>query len=142
MKEERNSVITWIKDHKKELIIAGIGVAAAILVVLAIKNRKELESTFATFKRAIKNQQSTPSSTLEHPATKCVSQISPVSVTTENNIVPLTRCSHFVKMHTKKLPAGHKASAEKIAQALELGMDLPEGQTIVNAYTTRGNVAA
>jgi len=37
--EEKTSILAWIKAHKKELIIAGIGITAIIGVILGIRNR-------------------------------------------------------------------------------------------------------
>ena len=36
--EDRKSLIRWIKDHKKQLIIAGISIGTLILIILGIKN--------------------------------------------------------------------------------------------------------
>ena len=37
---ERKSLISWIEEHKNELIIAGVSIGVLVLVVLGIKNRK------------------------------------------------------------------------------------------------------
>ena len=44
MEEQKKTCITWVKEHKKELIIAGVSVSAIILTILGLKNQKALET--------------------------------------------------------------------------------------------------
>ena len=44
--EERKSLLHWIKEHKKILIAAGIGVGALILIILGIKNRESVQAAW------------------------------------------------------------------------------------------------
>ena len=45
MNEEKKGFIAWVKAHKKELIIAGVGVPAIIAIILGIKNKVPQGST-------------------------------------------------------------------------------------------------
>ncbi len=38
----------WVKNHKKELIIAGVGIGFVIATIAAIKNKDTLEALFAS----------------------------------------------------------------------------------------------
>ncbi len=43
MEKEKKTFVDWVKEHKKELIIAGVSIAAIIAVIVGIKNHKALE---------------------------------------------------------------------------------------------------
>lgn len=47
-----------------------------------------------------------------------------------------------VKLHPRKLPAGHRPSPEKIHEAQRLGINLEEGYTLVDAYNRSISVAS
>ena len=51
--KEQNQIIQWIKAHKKQLILAGIGIAAVIALVLGIKNKDTLKALWASLKGAV-----------------------------------------------------------------------------------------
>ena len=52
--EERKGLIRWIKEHKKELLIAGISIGALILIVLGIKNKDEIIALWNTLRKVPK----------------------------------------------------------------------------------------
>lgn len=135
--EERKSLIQWIKEHKKELIIAGVSIAAIIAVIIGIKNHKALEEAWASLKKLVEK---TPE-TIPIVNTASIAEVTPVKDIVEINIVTTDRIPHDVAEHLRNLPEGWKASAEKIATAAEHGYDLLPGQTWVEAYRTGGFAA-
>ena len=52
--EERVSLIRWIKENKKELMYAGLSVAALILLVLGIKHRDAIKAVWESLTNALK----------------------------------------------------------------------------------------
>ena len=51
--KEQSQIIQWIKAHKKQLILAGIGIAAMIALVLGIKNKDTLKALWASLKGVV-----------------------------------------------------------------------------------------
>jgi len=132
MEEQKKTCITWIKEHKKELIIAGVSVSAIILAILGLKNQKALEEAWKSLKK-LAEKVPEEICTVEAPIVQdTVSVVEKISV---------TRAPHDVERHIRTLSEGRNASAEKIAQAAELGIDLLPGQTLVNPYRTGGAAA-
>ena len=52
MKEERK-LLRWIKEHKKELIIAGVSITMFIAIVLGIKKRESIKVLWDSFCKTI-----------------------------------------------------------------------------------------
>ncbi len=50
----KKDIIKWIKEHKKELIIAGISITAIVAFVLGIKNKDILKETMKNLQEVIK----------------------------------------------------------------------------------------
>lgn len=45
--------LVWVKKHKKQLIIIGIGIPTIIAVVLGIKNEEAIKELWASLKKAL-----------------------------------------------------------------------------------------
>lgn len=130
MKEQWN-LIQWIKEHKKQLIIAGISIGALIAIVLGIKNREAIKGLWNSLRKVAEKPTvaATKVVPIEAP-TPVVEDVVTVVVQHHENI------PHDVAKHLRNLPLGQHASAEKIATALENGFELAEGQTWVTNYAT------
>jgi predicted acylesterase/phospholipase RssA len=137
MENEKKTFVDWIKEHKKELIIAGVSIAAIIAVIIGIKNQKALEEAWASLRKLVEKAPETM------PVAKSVpdTDVSPVKEIVEINIISADRIPHDVVEHIRNLPEGWKASAQKIATAAEHGYNLLPGQTWVEAYKTGGMAA-
>lgn len=137
--EERKSVLRWVKEHKKPLIYAGIGVGALILIVLGIKNRESLQTVWDLLWRAAeKPDVPTPKEASEASAT--VQQIQSM----EEHAIKgsATNTTPFgVSGHIRNLPDGWHASPEKVAEALKRNITLLDGQTLVDDYMKGGPAA-
>ncbi len=138
MEKERKSVINWIKEHKTQLIIAGVSITAILAVVIGIKNRQALEEAWMALRKLVEKAPEKTLSTCK--VTNVIEDVSVVPVAADN-IVPITRIPHNVSEHVRNFPTGYKPSAEKLALAAERGLVLLPGQTIVEAYSTGGVVA-
>lgn len=129
---DKKTVIGWIKKHKKELLIIGISIAGLIAVILGMNNKNELEEKYSLLKESVKK--SSGCIFKEDFASESKEVLIPADLEEPQNNLEigkklLSRCSHL-----RKLPIGHKASAEKIATAKENGFDdLEKGYTWVKA---------
>ena len=127
--EEANSkgkLIAWIKMHKKQLALAGVGCTATlILVILSLKNKDELLTLWTSLSNL---EQS------DLPIQECESSISLPSA-----IVPrtYTRPSEQTdgRWHLRTLADGCHHSAAKKAEADAMGIILAPNQTIVDSYS-------
>lgn len=137
MEKEKKTFVDWVKEHKKELIIAGLSITAIIAVIIGIKNQKALEEAWASLGKRLEK---TPE-TIPAVKTVPIAEAAPVKGIVKNNIVTTYRKPHDVAGHLRNLPEGWKASAEKIATAAEHGHKLRPGQTWVEAYRTGGLAA-
>ena len=135
MKNDGEAIVMWIKAHRKELIVAGFGIA--FIVAMGIKNRKNMEAFFESLKAMINK---TPKSVCEPTKTASVIKSS-TPIIAEISIDTQKRIPHNVSEHLRDLPKGWKPSAEKVATAAEHGFKLNQGQTWVEKYRTGGLAA-
>lgn len=147
MEEQKKGFLAWVKAHKNELIIAGIGVAALIGIIVGIKNRDSIEALWKSLSRVIEKS---PAETLEVSQTTieniAQSSVTVTDVITQNEIPVINVTRNFqnpfeVSDHIRNLHEGWSASAEKIKQAEAMGIILQPGQTLVDAYTKSGIAA-
>ena len=133
--KEQNQMIKWIKAHKKQLTLAGIGVAALIAVVLGIKNKDSLYALWTSLKGTVE------------PTADKISEAAALTVDDIPEDAPLLllsndpRVSQEIRRHIRNLHEGYEASPEKKASALEMGIILEEGQTWVKDYVKGGRAA-
>ena len=138
MEQEKKTVIDWIKEHKKQLIIAGVSIAAIVAVIFGIKNSQELEAVLDSLKKKIEKD---PEKLLNNAVNKIeVHEIQETLIRPENT-VPIRHVPHDVTEHIRNLPDGYKPSLQKLALAEERGIELLPGQTFVEKYRTREFVA-
>ena len=129
--EEQKTLIQWIREHKKEIAIAGISITALVGLGLGIKNKEVME----VFWNALKNNDS-----IKTEAPRITEQVSSI----ESVVIPMHREykePFDVSSHIRNLHEGWKASPEKLAKAAAYGIELLPGQTLVEGYT-KGNEAA
>lgn len=117
--KEQKALIRWIKEHKKEIAIAGVSITALVGLVLGIKNKEAMEVFWN--------------------APRITEQVRNI----ESVVIPMHREykePFDVSFHIRNLHEGWKASPEKLAKAAAYGIDLLPGQTLVEGYT-KGEVA-
>ena len=169
--EDRKSLILWIKEHKKELIIAGVSIGILILIFLEIKNRDELKTTWEDLKALVKKPPNKTVGTVSNAAAEIPSGTVPViSLQSPSEAlpekIPIETVPEFsletlqqrvsvldtresrgpshpfsVDMHIRNLHEGWHASQEKLEEARLLGINLADNQTLVDGYEKKGAAA-
>jgi hypothetical protein len=51
--KDKNGIVTWIKAHKKQLVLIGISISTLIAIVLALKNKDAIKKLFDNLKDVI-----------------------------------------------------------------------------------------
>lgn len=157
--ENITKLIQWIKTHKKQLIITGIGIAVTALVALGITHRDELEELLQSFSDMVNS--STPESQEDPGVGQTSLLIDPAPIldleelSLGEEICPLElpeidivlgeslyyENPFEVRSHIRNLPHGHHASQGKIEEARSVGIELLKGQTLVDSYMKGGPAA-
>ena len=137
--EERKSLLRWIKEHKKILVAAGIGVGALILIILGIRNRESVQAAWELLWRATEK----PDVPMPKEASAASAAVRQIQSLEEHAIKGAgTNTTPFgVSGHIRNLPDGWHASPEKVAEALKRNITLLDGQTLVDDYMKRGPAA-
>ena len=131
---KKSKMIRWIKAHKKELALIGIGAGATILIILGIRNREVLKAYWTTLVRAL-----TKTGGNAEPVLKATEDTVKVARETMKAAEKVGEVVPFkVKGHIRTLPRGFHASPEKIASA---PFELMDGQTWVVDYVKGASVA-
>lgn len=137
MEKKKKSIIKWIKTHKRELIISGISITALIALVIGANNGEFLNVIWESLlKRTSKSPEkliTNISAAAKEEATASIVHEAiadaPAILSSRSEQLPFE-----VSKHIRNLPDGWKASAEKIATALDNGIILEDGQTWVDNY--------
>ena len=156
MRQEK-TIKQWFRDHKKAIIIIGIGTAATITTVVLLKNPNVAKKTASTIrrvfskrtiktvtadesvktvKRVVNNTLTNADTSIVNTAEKAAERAVSISSVGTPNVThtAVKRVPHSVAEHMRELHGGRKASAKKIAEAAEIGIELPEGVTLVRAH--------
>lgn len=131
MEKKKIDFLRWLKQHKKQLILAGISISVIIGIILGVKNKEVLEELWATLKRSTKNEFRPELKT--RSLTRTVLPESDVPIISRNYTLPQEPVD--VDMHIRTLTGGRVHSAEKAAEAEALGITLLPNQTLVDPYT-------
>ena len=147
MEEQKTEFIQWVKTHKKDLIIAGVSIAAIIGIIVGIKNK---DSIMALWESLRKSMEKDPIKSLVYPC-EMVEKITYESVPVVNAVSSTeiikfpsnhnTQVPFDVRDHIRNLRDGWHASAKKITTAAEYGYNLKPGQTWIDTYTKGVSVA-
>lgn len=155
--KEQNKLVKWIKEHKTELILAGISIGTLILVILGFKNRDQLQKLSKQLKCLI--QPTTIKVTKEFaaavakPKAEAPAEIVQTLAATTESLADAVQEPEFadavceviaispqiVTKHLRNLHEGWNPSPEKIATAAENGFNLIGNQTWVTSYSKGGN---
>lgn len=127
---DKKGFLAWVKAHKKQLIMAGVGITTIIAVILGIKNKAALEALWLSLEESIKKvpAEVTPAIT-ETPVTVPVVE---TVVSTRSYTAPSE--TFDVSQHIRTMSAGKHHSPEKAAEAALLGIELLPNQTLVDTY--------
>ena len=130
MEEKKNDFLEWVKAHKKQLVLAGIGVSALVVIVFGIMNKDDLVKLWVELEERInKVPRSIPTS---GSVTRIATPETEIINTTRSYTCPQEPIN--VRLHIRTLNGGRTHSAEKAAEAIELGIELLPNQTLVDPY--------
>lgn len=140
MENEKQSIISWVKDHKKQLIIAGVSISALVLSMLAVRNKETLIERWNEVNDAIDD-------IAKKADTNLVDEADVISTVIDGNdrvmeqadVIEKTACE--VRKHIRNLAPGYHPSLEKLETALENEIELLPNQTWVKQYI-KGQVPA
>ena len=143
MEDKKTDFLGWIKQHKKQLILAGISISVVIGIILGAQNsvvigiilgaqnKEVLEELWATLRKSTKNELQPEFKTIS--LTQTLLPENDVLLTPRNYTLPQEPVD--VCMHIRTLTGGRVHSAEKAAEAEALGILLLPNQTLVDPYT-------
>ena len=131
MEEHQKGFLAWVKDHKKQLIIAGISVTTLIGIILGLKKEDAIMELWMGLEKNIKKD------SRAIPAEVLIAQFSVPDLDTIVVHRPYTspQTPFDVTQHIRTLSGGRQHSAEKEAEAAMLGIVLLPNQTLVDSYT-------
>ena len=128
--ESKKRVLVWIKEHKAQLILAGVSITAILGIIWGVKNKDELTQLWSSLAKSKKMDSVTttfmPKIATVTPATEAISRKRPYTSPIE---------AFDVRRHVRTMAAGKHHSATKAAEAAKLGIDLLPNQTLVDPYT-------
>lgn len=117
------SVKKWSKKNRKKIVVAGIATASVAGLLVGLSHRNTIQDTIMKV------------------ATKCDhNSACDIGIDAGKNIASNVHSggsyqnTFGVMEHIRNLPAGWHASQEKINKANELGIELMDNQTFVDAY--------
>ena len=116
MKE--NNLMTWVKNHKKKLIVTGVVIIGGVLVV---KNWDVIKSVF-------EKDCKVTSETINTSNGRCVKEKFNNTIVVNDKIID-------VREHLRDLPKGQHHSVFKTLEAESRGIVLPDEMTLVRAHT-------
>ena len=132
IKNNEHTFTTWVKKHKKGILVTGGAIVAIGAGYMVYKNWDSLTVRFKTIKpepNVINN--SSLSVKVEMPVEEVTPKI-PSEVVSKNINNGESFC---VREHRRTLSNGRNASAVKLAQAQEHGIILEEHETLVKSYS-------
>lgn len=131
IENNEHSITTWVKKHKKGILIAGGAIVAIGAGCVVYKNWDSITNIFKSTKLEPIVTKTPPASVkVTMPVVEVIPEFQTGAVSKIiNNGEPFGVCGH-----PRNLPKGWNASAEKIALALEQGIELKERQTWVENY--------
>lgn len=132
--EEKQTFIKWVKAHKKELVVAGVSVAALIGIIVGVKHKDSILALWDSLKKDVV-ELPTKSAEKSMPMAESIPETKIIEFPVHRNL----QNPSDVHDHTRNLPNGNHASLEKIASAAERGYTLQPGQTWVERYAKGGN---
>lgn len=143
---EKNSVLKWIKAHKKELVVAGVSVATVAALIIGYKKRTDIFEMWNLLMCRVKK--APEHRTVNVPAQKefnpyDASELlidTPVNIENTQQVIA-NHVPQKVSSHIRNLHDGWQPSPEKMATASKYGYSLQPGQTWVDSYT-KGGIAA
>lgn len=132
MNEQNNTEMTWWERNKKKVLIIGGVVIAVGIGIVVFKNKDVLIELIKKGKAAANNIPQNDEPIIIKTTSNAPTEVN-IEVVAVNT--PINNGEPFeVKGFIRNLPDSRCPSAEKIAQAARLGIELGEHQTLVDPY--------
>ena len=122
-----NSIKVWFRKHRKAVIVTGTILAVVGVVAIIVINGKKVKIPVKELAEAIVPE-----------APKAAETAAETVAANMEEVMKTFPRDSFIR----HLSDGWKASAAKLAQAAELGIDLNPGETLVDACMVNMKVAA
>ena len=129
--EEQSNNRTWWQRNREKVIKVIEEVAVEAFEILIFKNLYKVTAWTGDLFKPKKLNMALPKPTVKPVIETPPTLIKPDEVT---RVILKDGKEQVVHMHLRNLPEGWTPSAEKVALAQELGIDLEEGQTWVVEY--------
>ena len=126
-KEQEHKIFSWVKNHKTEIIVAGVSIAAITALIFAIKNKNSVLDFLKTSKSGANPVPLKTQALLDNNVISESCKSTRIYTTPQN--------PYNVDLHIRNMSGGRHHSPEKAAEALKLGIELLPNQTIVDSYT-------
>ena len=134
MEEKKNEFFIWVKEHKRQLILAGVSISVILGIIIGIKNKDTLIALWASLKKDVKKA--------GKPVVVggCAEPAATQEAVSENVILALPRKytppqePFNVRRHIRNLAPGQVHSAKKEEEANALDIILQPSQTLVDSY--------
>ena len=124
LQEEKKGFWTWVKDHKKQLLAAGVSIAIVTTVVVGIKDKDALIAIWRDLNDRLVKNANVPVIKNTIIEKKTFEVVKPACEIIKYPNQRVYDTPFNVSAHVRNLPAGRHPSAEKVAIALEHGIEL------------------
>ena len=106
---EKHKFVNWVKDHKKQLLIAGISVTAVIGIIIGLKNKEAIKELWENLENSLsKTTEKLPESiTIVKTDPQLIEEVIPVRLYTS------PQETFGVSQHIRNLSGGRHHSIEK-----------------------------
>lgn len=137
------SVKEWSKKHRKKIVVAGIATASVAGFLVGLSHRKAIQDTIMKVATKCNHKCFSDGGATD----RILNSASDIGIDAGKNLVSNVpsedsyQNTFGVMEHIRNLPAGWHASQEKIKRANEMGIELMDNQTFVDAYM-KGTKAA
>lgn len=141
MENNEKTIGVWVKEHRKQIMISCCVVTAATLTYVGYTHKDEIIDFFSNFIDSNKKSCRFIETIQMNEVKSDLKE-----VTNSNDVIEyveqkITHCPHDVSGHLRKLPEGWHPSPEKLQEAFNRHIELPEGYTFVDDYCT-GDIVA
>ena len=123
---ENSDFWSWVKAHKKQLMIVGISIATTVSIVIGIKNKDTLIPLWNTLEEKVKKTQ--------HSTVTPLSAVPTALPETAEMHTP-SKTNIDVVGHVRTMALNKHHSPQKELEAADLGISLLPNQTFVSPYT-------
>ena len=133
----------WSKKHRKQIVVAGIATASVAGLLVGLSNRNAIQDTIMKVASKCDHKCFSDGGTTD----RILNSACDIGIDAGKNLASNVHSEDSyqnifgVMEHIRNLPTGWHASQEKIKRANEMGIELMDNQTFVDAYMKGTKVA-